>query len=457
MTFRCAVCTAFLILTLASIAAAEPFYLLTGVDVGKYPGTRRNVAPSPGPGFANGFDDGDRLAGTSDTGGDVVYVGIGSPVYPPNHVGAMSFLFRRATVPSFGFFIPLMGIDYLGGPLLDLDGDNGNGTRSLIPVSGQNHVEIPGSSSFIDLTINIAGGTVTLNDFDASGTAEGAPGFDGRIAVTLITIAGTTPTGGKTGAINPSIDTRLGTLTPFSGGGALTGVYRVENLGYELWYDSISPDTGTPDDLGTLQHLGTFRGWLVQRDCATGLFPTLAGQGLGSTQWPTIDQSQIGLTHNTAINVFGTTATIAKGSSPDNFATGDDYTVGDNGLACADFGGDIGAYLDNVVVPHLDANAGAFVYLEGAGFGINNSGDPVFSDTIGYDVVMVAQSVAPAQIVGDIDGSGAIDFDDAEAMADVLLDATPPSGCDAARADINGDDAVDALDVQGLVNELIQG
>lgn len=451
-----AVFTAFPVLLLAPLANAEPYYLLTGVDIGKYPGTRRSVDPSPGPGFTGAFDDGDRLAGTTDTGGSVAFVGVGSPVYPPNHVGAFSFLFRRATVPAFGFYIPLMGIDYLGGPLFDLDGDNNNGTRSLIPVNGQNHVEIPNSASFIDLSVNTGGGAITLNDFDASGTAEGAPGFDGKIAVTLITIAGTTPTGGKSGAINPAIDTRLGTLTAFSGGGSLSGVYRIDNLGFEVWYDSISPDTGTPDDLGTLQHLGAFRGWLVQRDCATGQFPSLSGQGLGTTLWPTINQSGINQTHNAAINIFGPTATIAKGASPDNFATGDDYTIGDNGLACLDSGGDIGAYFDNVVVPHLDPEAQSFVYLEAAGFGINNSGDPVFSDTIGYDVVIVAQSLsASTPLIGDVNGSGVVDLADADALVEVLLDFSPLTGCDADRADVNIDGTINALDIQALVNELI--
>lgn len=451
-----AVIAALLVLAPASFAGAEPFQLLTGVDIGKYPGTRRSVDPVPGPGFTGMFDDGDRLAGTGDTGIDITFVGEGPPVYPPNHVGAFSFLFRRATIPLFGSYIPLMGIDYLGGPLLDLDGDNGNGTRSLIPVSGESHVEIPDSSSFIDLSFDIGSGTVGLADFDATGTSEGAPGFDGRIAVTLVTIAGTTPNGGKTSPINPAIDTRLGTLTAFAGIGGLSGVYRIEQLGFEFWYDSISPDTGTPDDLGTIQHLGTFRGWLVLRDCESGQFPVLTGQGLGTTLWPTINQSEIGQVHNAAIDTFGETATIMKGASPDNFNTGDDYTVGSNGLAYADHGGDLGAYFDNVIVPHLDPEAGAVVYLEAAGFGINNSGDPVFSDTIGYDVVIVAQSLsAAAPLTGDVDGNGVVNLDDAEALVDVLLELSSPTGCDADRADVNADGTINALDVQTLVNVLV--
>ena len=56
------------LLAMTAPAAASPFQLLTGVDVGKYPGTRRTVNAVPGPSFAGAFDDGDRLAGTSDTG-----------------------------------------------------------------------------------------------------------------------------------------------------------------------------------------------------------------------------------------------------------------------------------------------------------------------------------------------------------------------------------------------------
>lgn len=456
MRFHCAAIAAFFALTAAAVAA--PYQLLTGVNVGKYPGTRRSVDAVPGPSFANAFDDGDRLAGTSDTGGDVVYVGSGQPVIPPNNVGAFSFLFRRGSVPAFPFSLPLMGIDYLGGPLLDLDGNTGNGTRSFVPVSGQNAVAIPGSSSFIDLTVNTAGGTIALNNFDATGTAEGAPGFDGRIAVTLVTIAGTSPTGALTGPINSAIDTRLGTLTAFSGiSGTLTGVYRVQNLGFELWYDSISPDTGTPQLLGTIQHLGIFRGWVVHRSCTTGLFPTLAGQGLGTTLWPHVDQSQIGGVWNTAINVFGPTATIEKGFSTDNYASGDDFTVaGNGGVALTDAAGDIGAYFDNVVVPHLDPAAQSFVYLEAAGFGINNSGDPVFTDTIGYDVVVVAQSTAAsAPLTGDVDGNGVVEFADVDDLVAALLDPSSLSPCDADRADVNQDNFVNGLDVQAFVDALL--
>lgn len=455
MRFHAGVCAA-LVLG-AAAARADTFYLLTGVDVGKYPGARRPMDAVPGPSITGAFDDGDRLAGTGDTGGDVVYVGTGAPVYPPNHVGAFSFLFRRGSVPAFGPFVPIMGIDYLGGPLLDLDGDADNGTRSLIPVSGQSHVEIPDSSSFIDLSVDTNTGTILLNNFDATGTSEGAPGFDGRIAVTVVTLAGTEPDGTLGEAINPAMDTRVGTLTAFTGsGGMLSGVYRVEGLGFELWYDSISPNVSTPDDLGTMQHLGSFRGWLVLRDCDTGEFPALSGEGLGSTLWPLVDESQIGEEFNTAIDIFGTTATIRKGASSDGFATGDDFTAsGNGGVALADAGGDLGAYFDSVVVPNLDPQAKAFVYLEAAGFGINNSGDPVFTDTIGYDVVVVAQSIAGPPIVGDVDGSGVVDLADADALVAALLDPDALSGCEGGRADVNGDEDVNALDIQALIDALL--
>jgi hypothetical protein len=71
---------------------ASPFNLVTGSNPTKYPGPNRNVSPSPGPGFPGTFHDGDRLAGTSDVGVTVAYVGLGTPMYAPNHLGSLSFL-----------------------------------------------------------------------------------------------------------------------------------------------------------------------------------------------------------------------------------------------------------------------------------------------------------------------------------------------------------------------------
>ena len=366
--------------------AAEKFDLIIGVDPTLYPGAPRMVAPSPGPGFPGTFQDGDRLAGTPSTGGTVAYIGTGTPLYAPNAFGSTSFLFRRGSVPAGpSGNIPLMGIEFLGGPLLDLDGDVGNGSRSLTPESGQTPVEIPGSSSFIELSIGTSSGVVTLLDFDASGTNEGGPNIGPNIATTLTTIAGTQPDGAKSGAINPSVDTRTGTLTAFAGsGGTLSGVYRVENLGFELWEDSIDPNSQTASTLGTLQVLGTFRGWLIERG-AGGSFPVLAGQGLGATLWPLVDASKVGGVFNTADGLFGGTATIAAGVTRDQFTA-----PGNGGTALTDFGGDLGAYLDAVIVPRVPAASRRFIYLESAGFGINNSNDPVFIDSVAYDAVIIA-------------------------------------------------------------------
>jgi hypothetical protein len=426
----------------AAPAAAGTFDLLTGVDVGKYVGARRSADAVPGPSITGAFDDGDRLAGTSDVGGDVEFVGSGTPLFEPNHVGAFSFLFRRGSVPAVGSYVPIQGIDYLGGPLLDLDGDLMNGSRMLVPVMGMTPVAIPQTSSFIDLSFDLTAGQ----------------GFDASLAITLTTIAGTTPTGGKTGAINPSIDTRLGNLTAFTGvSETLGGVWRIDNLGYEVWYDSISPNSSTAADLGSFQHVGEFRGWLIFRDCDTGQFPTLAAEGLGTTLWPEVDLSLEGAVVNAAIDVFGPTATIIRGPTNDDYAfDGDDFAIaGNGGVALTDAGGDLGAYFDAVVVPHLDAAAQAFVYLESAGAGVNNSGDPVFLDTVSYDVVLVAQDLAAAP-VGDVDGSGAVDIGDAAALVDVLLDPGSASPCALGRADVNGDEDVNGQDVPALISKLIQ-
>lgn len=372
-----------------SLAFGQQFQLLTGVDARRSPGTTRTVSASPGPTLAPGsFSDGDRLAGTSDTGGTVNWAGSGTPQYLPNQFGSLSFMYRRGSlsVNAGGLrALPIMAIEYLGGPQLDLDGDLGNGSRSLTPVSGQTPVAIPGSTSSVGLSINHAGGSIGLTSFDATGTNEGSQGLSPLNGVTVNTLAGTSTNGAAGAAINPSVDTRTGSLTAFAGsGGTLTGVSQIQNLGYELWQDATDPASSTASTLGTWQYLGGLRGWLIERD-ANGNFPTLAGQGLGSTLWPAVSAVPGG-TFNTTLPAAPTTS-INGGTAIDGFAA-----AGNGGLALASFGGDLGAYLDSVVVPLIDPNSNSFVYLESAGFGISNSPDPVFGDSIGYDVVLIAQS-----------------------------------------------------------------
>lgn len=445
--------SAFLFAFAAGPVAAAPFNLLTGVDAGRWPGADRSVSPDPGPGFPRTFNDGDRLAGTSDVGGTIEFQGLGTPFHPPNHLGTLSLLIRRGSIaipPSNRQ--PLMGIDFLGGPLLDLDGDLNNGGRSLIPVvvdfQVATPVEIPGTSSFVDLSFDFASGTVTVNDFDATGSSEGGEGISAEIATTLTTIAGTLPDGGKGPSINPAFDTRTGTLVSFSGaGGTLIGVFRIDGLQVELWHDTIFAGSATAADLGTFQYFLLLRGWLVLRDCGTGLFPTLAGEGFGSTVWPAVDVSHVGSQFNTAIDVFGPTATITDGVSGDVFSA-----AGNGGLVLADFGGDLGAYLDGVVVPLVGSGADAFVYLESAGCGINNSGDPVFTDTVGYDVVLIAEATGPTIFKGDINADGCIDLADADAMVSVLLEPGAFTPDEQDRADVNEDQVVNGLDVQAFLN-----
>jgi hypothetical protein len=371
----------------ATAGASEEYQLLIGLNHGLTPGAPRAVFPSPGPGFPGTFADGDRLTGTANAGVPVSWLGDGTPFFETNQFGSLSFMYRRGSIPAGpAGRIPLMGIDYLGGPLLDLDGDLNNATRSLVPVPGQSPVIIPGTTSFVDLSLDKTGGTIQLNRLDATATNEGGAGLSPGFGVTVNTIAGTTPLGGQTGPINPSIDTRVGTLSPHTGvSGTLNGVWRIEGLGYEFWQDSIAESSSTADTLGTFQFLGTFRGWVIERD-GSGQFPTLAGEGLGSTLWPLVDTSQIGNTFNTTFPPVPT-ATIASG------VTGDDFTVaGNGGQALSDFGGDLGAYLDAVVLPLVDPLSMRVVFVESAGFGINNSFDPVFPDSVGYDIVLIAQS-----------------------------------------------------------------
>ena len=375
-----------ILLASPALGLSQEFQLLTGLNPGNAPGAPRTVLPSTPlpppfpPGFGGTFLDGDRLArptgGTPDP-----WQGNDAPLFSTNQFGALSFMFRRGSVPlGPGQQLPILGIDYLGGPRLDLDGDLNNGSRSLVPVTGQNAVAIPGSRSSLSLSFDKANNAVTLDGFDVSGTSSGASGLDPRFGVTVNTLAGTQPDGSQTGPINPSVDTRQGTLVPLA-----SGVTQITDLGYELWQDSLGP-ASTADTLGTVQSLGSSRGWLIERD-TNGNFPTLTGLGLGSTLWSAVDSADLGQTFNSANNPGTPLFTVTDGLPSDIFSA-----PGNGGLPLTDFGGDLGAYLDSVVVPLIDPLSDSFVYLESAGFGNSNSTDPIFGATNGYDVVLVAQS-----------------------------------------------------------------
>lgn len=374
-----------MILTLATVMApyarGESYQLLTGLNPGMAPGAARSVFPSGPPVVVPGtFVDGDRLADPFDATA-APYLGSGTPLVSPNQYGSLSFMFRRGSIPlGAPGNQPLMNIEYLGGPLLDLDGDLGNGSRRLTPQAGQTPVEIPGSSSFIGLSLDTGAGAIGLMNFDATATNQGFPGFGPDIVVSVNTLAGTQPDTTLGVAINPGVDTRTGALSLHA-----PGVYRVSNLGYEVWQDSIDPTSSTASTLGTFQYLGAMRGWVIERD-GGGNFPTLTGLGLGSTLWPLVDTSQVG-------NLFAQSGgvppfvSITDGPSNDVFSA-----PGNGGLSLTNYGGDLGAYLDNVVLPLVHPLSQRVVYLESAGFGMNNSFDPVFGDTTGYDMVLIAQS-----------------------------------------------------------------
>lgn len=377
----------------AGAAYAEQYFLLTGLDVQRYPGSERAVPITPGSGFPGTFFDGDRLAGTADIGPTVVYQGAPpAPFFAPNQFGSLSFLYRRGSVPIGGpNQLPFMGIEFLGGPLLDLDGNLSNGSRSLIPVSGQPPIAIPDSNSFIDLSFDIDAGTVALNEFDATGTNEGGPQAPPQIATIVVVLAGESTAAQPGPAINPTVDTRVGTLIEHSfGGNPVDGVFRVQSLGYELWEDTILNSASTGPFLGTLQYLGRFDGWLIEKQGTS--WPNLAGRGLGDTIFPVVNNDLVGQTFNTANGVAGGTATIASGIGGDNFSA----APPNGGLALTDFGADLGAYLDQVVLPIVPAAANRVVFLQSAGVGINNSFDPVFGDTTGYDAVLIAAGTADA-------------------------------------------------------------
>lgn len=441
----------------ASAASAETFEFLVGVDAGHYPGTERSITPMPGPGQSGPVYDGDRLVGTSDVGPTVAYVGSGTPLFPPNDLGTLSCTYRRGSVPLIPPDVyPLVGIDFLGGPLLDLDGDLNNGSRSLVPVIIDNTpatpVRIPGTNSHIDLSVDLDQNTIAITGFEAAGTNEGGPFIPPGIATVLLTLAGTGPDGTPTAvAPNPAYDTRVGTITPHP---SLPGVYAISDLQVEFWYDSIEPNSSTASVLGTLQHFAKFDGWLVVADCQTGEFPTLTGEGLGTTRWPDVDTADVGEIYNTAYGLMGGTALISSGNPKDDFTA-----TGNGGLAMTDFGGDLGAYFDNVVVPLLGDGQQAFVYLESASFGVNNSGDPIYADTNAYDLVVVAaaQTFGGASAMpGDMNGDGNVTLDDVPQFVASVLAGGTSGTCGGDPADANEDGNVNGLDVQGLVGLLME-
>jgi hypothetical protein len=408
---------------------AEQYILLTGGNAERYPAVARPVAPIPGPGFPGTFYDGDRLAGTADDGPAIAFQGVGVPYFKPNQFGALSFIFRRGSVPIGGpNLVPYMGIEFLGGPRLDLDGDPTDGGRSLVPVSGKDPVVVKGPPSYLELRLDPNALKVELVHVDITGTNEGAPGVSAKTATVLVTLAGTSLSGEPGAAINPAVDHRISTLTPVPGTSAS---YSIDALGFELWEDSIDPGSSTASTLGTFQQLGTARGWLLHR----GDLALVDGK-LGTTLWPKVETSAVGQSYGSS---EGGSVTIASGVGGDNFAA-----PGNGGLPLTDFGGQLSAYLKSIV---LTPNAYRLLYLEAAGFGLNNSADPVFQDTIGYDLVIIAAGIC----LGDVNGDGYVGQQD----LGVLLAAYGHSVGDPGYyefADFNGDGTVNQIDLGLLLS-----
>jgi hypothetical protein len=421
------------ILALSNRARADEYQLLIGADKLHWPGPIRQVSPTMVGCCASDFGDADRLAGNLPAGPVVDYLGNGTPLYDPNEFGSLSFLFRRGVFPDWSGSYPWQGVDFLGGPLLDLDGSNSNATRSLIPIPNKTAVEIPGRTSYIELNFNKPLGYVSLINLDATGTNEGGIFIGPGIATTVNVIAGTDVDGSvDLPKPNPTLDTRVGTLVAHTTGG-LTTVWKADNLGYEFWQDTVLLESGTADTLGTFQFLGRMSGWLIERNPATGQFPTLAGKGLGTTPWPRVDTAMVGQNVNTAHGLVGGTGTIGR------------YYPGIDDFAAPGTGGtgpvDLGVYFDTVIVPRISPLSDGFVYLQSAGYGLNNSADPLYIDSISYDAVFIAQRAprlnlrnyaafqrcasAPGIAAGcagyDFDADGDVDLGDYPTVAHLLV------------------------------------
>ena len=111
----------------------------------------------------------------------------------------------------------------------------------------------------------------------------------------------------------------------------------------------------------------------------------------------------------------------------------------------ADFNGDLGEYLDEVVVQLIDAQSRSFIYLESAGFGINNSFDPVYTDTVSYDVVLIAQRCLKGN--PDLNESGTVNASDLA----LLLGSWGACGDTCCPADLTADGMVNASDLALLL------
>ena len=145
---------------------------------------------------------------------------------------------------------------------------------------------------------------------------------------------------------------------------------------------------------------------------------------------------------------MGGSATIGSGPASDSF-----LAPGEGGLSLTDFGGDLGAYLDVVVTPIIDARSDRFVYLQAVGFGINNSSDPIYFDSIGFDVVLIAQEAFVPD--GDFDGDGEVDLRDCAALQECFTGPGPQVlglGCDV--FDFDFDEDVDGDDYAAFADRL---
>ncbi|MEM7245331.1 MAG: hypothetical protein AAF533_08300 [Acidobacteriota bacterium] len=331
---------------------------------------------------------GDRLTGTDDDLAPADEAPAQETILLPNEFGSFSFAISPllpqpfADMPFINFGPSAVGVGYLGGPRLDLDGDAAP-PRSFVPVLDEmgdavTPAILPGIGSY--LTLSLGDSDVEVVEMDITRTSD----------------VGLQDFGVGVGVLGD--DRAAGSLSSTAFG------QRIDGLFFEWYEDDISANASGAAWLGAFQRFGNYDGWIIERD-GSGDFPTLAGLGL-SSRFPDANPGDVGtVAARVPESLFGPVAVIE----------GLEFVVPPvpvppatpRGADLAGLGGDFGLYIDTVVAPAVPDDCDYILVLQSVGYGINNTFDPVFGSTIGYDDVFFAAGKNAGSISGGTcDGGG---------------------------------------------------